>query len=134
MAIAKGEGQYCWNITDPVLLNKIANANNGEMIKSIDFKMANLEWNIEIYPNGMQKDRIGSFDIFLRLLHRPKNWRDIIINLAIQSPQTQSNFVDMVIYNDHAMSWGWDAHTLSLKEVKQAQHDKLMLKISIRII
>lgn len=133
-AVTQPEGQYAWKIHDQSLLNQIMSATNGEKFQSDDFKMADLNWKIEIQPNGMNADRVGSFDVFLSLLHRPPQWKELIINFTIQSPQTQSSYVDMVTYKEGKMSIGWSAFTLSLEELKETKYDGLIFIVSVKII
>ena len=133
-AVTQTEGSHTWSITDPMMLRKIVNAKNGQQYKSGHFKMANLDWRIEIKPNGMSRANIGSFDVFLKLLHRPSQWQEIIIAFTIQSPQTKSSYMDLTTYKEGEMSPGWSDFSLSLKEVKQRHLKKLILKVTIKII
>eukprot|EP01084_Bolivina_argentea_P166067 288412_1 len=87
-------------IHNPKLLNKIIDAKNKEMFVSDVFSLADLYWQIEIhaYPNGWEKDRMGSFDVFIKLLSLPASLQSVIINRTIQCPQTQSSCTSISTY------------------------------------
>eukprot|EP01084_Bolivina_argentea_P025922 48192_1 len=93
------EGTYTWNINDRKLLNKIVNAKNGERFYSDVFAIGELNWKIQINPNGWQKERMGSFDVYVKLLSLPTSWESVIINRIIQCPQTESSQTSISTYN-----------------------------------
>ena len=128
--VTETEGSYQWNC---LIENKISEAKNEQGFRSIDFKMANLTWRLEIYPNGQRKDRIGSFDIYLSLLKRPKRWKKIIATMIIQSPQTKSSFVGMPIFEKDKMNKTWPNCSLSLSEFIQSNLEHLSIKVFIKI-
>eukprot|EP01084_Bolivina_argentea_P309793 535899_1 len=113
------EGTYTWNIHDVKLLKKIVNAKNGERFVSDVFTIGELNWKIEMYPNGNNKEEMGSFDVFVTLLSLPTSWKSVIINKSIQCQQTKSSQTDLSTYNNSGrQSLGWNVNCLRLEEIK----------------
>ena len=97
-------GSFCWKITNTNLINKILNANNGDEFVSDIFKIAKLDWRIDIYPNGQKKTNIGSFDVAVTLMTMPDKWKSIIVQLTIHSPQTHSKVISLGTYTKDSTS------------------------------
>ena len=95
--------------------------------------MANLDWRITIYPNGVNQSHLGSFDVRLRLINLPSQWKELMITFTIHSPQTQSGFVDLCTYKQGSMSKGWPCLCLSYKRLK-LNLTQLQFNISIKLL
>eukprot|EP01084_Bolivina_argentea_P310025 536343_1 len=127
---------YKWRIVDKLLIDQILNADNNTSFQSKRFKIENLDWQLEIYPNGLNAKYLGSFDVLLLLNTIPPEWKCIVVAITIYSPQTYSQFSCIHEYSEkskcHARDW--PPYTLSLSELKQLQPQEITLTVSIEIL
>jgi len=87
------------------MFTQIINAKNGEEFKSNIFRIGEIEWQIEMHPNGYRKEEIGSCDVYLKLISMPSSWKQITVTRTIKSIQTYSSQTCMMRY-DIGFSWG----------------------------
>ena len=130
----QNDSKCVWTIDDPQVMNRISNVKCGELISSEAFKMADLNWNIELYPNGHNKNTKGSFDVYLKLKTLPSSFKEIIIQRSIISSQTKSSCTNLSKYTKNSMRWGWPVNTLTLKEIKRSNVQSLTFVIEIKIM
>ena len=71
------QGTYQYIIEDPIVLDKIIIAENGQNFDSDVFNVSNLKWLISIFPNGENSDNINQFRIFLRLFAMATAWKSV---------------------------------------------------------
>eukprot|EP01084_Bolivina_argentea_P113943 202967_1 len=109
-------GNYTLNITDNELVNKILNAKNGEEFTSDVFTIGDLNWQIELNPNGWNQSTVGAVGVFVKLITLPSSWKNVTIMRSIQSPQTQSSYTRLATYIKNGQSKGWPDYTLRLEE------------------
>ena len=108
-------GEYEWSIS--LRLRAMVNAKNREKFISPKFKMLDLMWCIEAYPNGNTPQSVGAFNIYLKLVSMPKAWQSISILRILRCPQTMSGYSAVSNYQRRT-SLGWPDFTLSLQDVK----------------
>ena len=87
--MALHEGSYTWEIEGD-LLQQMKNAKPKQELKSPIFQMCQLNWQLEVYPNGKRDNDVGSFRLFLKLLSIPKDWKQIILSRRLQCLETGS--------------------------------------------
>ena len=73
------EGSYTWKIIDPLTVDKILHANNGDKFISDPFIISRIKYQLEVYPNGEIPELSGYFMIYLRILSLPKYVKNITI-------------------------------------------------------
>ena len=90
-------GKFTWTIknhNDENVLNDMLNAKNGEkFISKQDFKTGDITWGLWARPNGKNKDDIGSFDLWLKLISLPPSYTSITITQTLRSIETYSTAV-----------------------------------------
>ena len=91
-------------------------------------------WNIQIqaYPNGIDEDSIGLFDIFVKLLELPPKWSNIVVCRTIECVESSSKYTCIASYEKDS-SYGWCDGALSLKEVNTIYHKYKKLTFIIKI-
>eukprot|EP01084_Bolivina_argentea_P095319 171395_1 len=65
-------GTYTWRITDPQIVDSMLHAEYKQVFKSEIFEIANLKWQVLLYPNGHEPKWKGSFCIRLKPIHIPQ--------------------------------------------------------------
>ena len=91
-------GSWTWNIRDKALIQKMLNAKNVQRFYSPTFKIAELDWQLLICPNGHTKEVPGAFDLYLKLIKMPKLWNVIMMTRTLDSPQTHTKVISMDKY------------------------------------
>ena len=94
LSIEKMNGAtYSWQIknTDP-LIDKILNAKNKQKFTSDKFKIGELEFCLELYPNGFDENSVGLVDLFLKLLNIPSEWAEVWVNYRLFCNETLSSW------------------------------------------
>ena len=91
-------GIYIWHITDPIMVQNILNAKMGEKFTSDPFKIARLNCQLEIYPNGNKEELSGFFIIHCKILSLPKYIKHIawsrifqVLECKAGAPYTRNN-------------------------------------------
>eukprot|EP01084_Bolivina_argentea_P310027 536350_1 len=125
-----------WRIMDKSLINQILNATNKTSFVSNKFERCrqNLYWQLKIYPNGDSIKYIDSFDVFLKLITMPTEWKCVVIAFTIHSPQTCSKFSSIHQFDNTISKCYWPPYTLSLSELKQLHPSEIILTVDIEIL
>eukprot|EP01083_Nonionella_stella_P091140 254736_1 len=123
-------GSYKWTISDAKLFSQMLSSNNKEQFVSPSFQIGGLKWIIQAYPNGIDEDSMGLFDIFVKLLSLPPKWDHIIVRRTIECLESSSKYTCIATYEKDS-SFGWCDGALSLKEVAQFKQLTFVIKITI---
>ena len=128
------DGEIIWNISSKSgFLNNVLNAKNKQQFGSNIISIGQFKWQMIMTPNGMDKESIGSCDIFLNLISMPSKYNQITILMMIKCPQTHSSYTTMCIYKI-GQSFGWPPGTQSLAELKFHQNTNIQFIIVIKIL
>ena len=93
LSIEKMNGAtYSWQIKDDELINRILNAANKEKFVSDRFKVGELEFCLEIYPNGFDEHSVGLVDLFLKLINIPNEWTECWVNYRLYCNELLSSW------------------------------------------
>ena len=87
------QGAFQWYINNE-LLHKMKNANRKQKFASHAFKIAELNWLLEAYPNGDKDADQGFFKIYVKLLPLPTDWNHIMARQRIQCTETIKKISD----------------------------------------
>ena len=138
--ISLNDGECIWSIDKNLrnksqerILTKILNAKNGQEFKSNKFTIGQITWQIRLFPNGTDKESIGSCDVYLKLISMPSSWKEITITLTIKSIQTYSSYTHMNTCKI-GESFGWPSYTLSQSELRDGNFNGIDFFISIKIL
>eukprot|EP01084_Bolivina_argentea_P058942 107583_1 len=123
-------GRYKWNISDHKRFKEMILACNKQQFVSDPFEIGKLKWIIQAYPNGIDEDSIGLFDIFVKLLSLPQKWDHIIVRRTIECIQSLSKYTCIATYEKDS-SFGWCDGALSLKEVSHFKQLTFIITITI---
>ena len=123
-------GRYKWIIDDKKLFGEMLIADNKEQFVSPLFEIGKLKWIIQAYPNGIDEDSIGLFDIFVKLISLPTKWDHIIVRRTIECKQSFSKYTCIATYEKDS-SFGWCDGALSLQEVSNFKELTFIIKITI---
>ena len=123
-------GTYEW-IIDYETLQQMKKAKAEQEFSSPKFKIAELYWMIDSYPNGNDESDAGSFDIFLKILSMPTKWSDIILCYNIRCNETLSSCITTKSFDASGGNWGWGTNTMQFNEIQSL--NKLSFTISIII-
>ena len=126
-------GEYSCIIDDPYLIEQMLAAENKQDFLSNIFSIAELNWQIDFYPNGNKEYNLGSFMVYLKLLSFRKSWKEIIVCRRISCPEAASSSTSIVSYTQNKSN-GWDQNTLKLSELIELQPKKILFDINIRIL
>eukprot|EP01083_Nonionella_stella_P176896 620276_1 len=87
-------GTYKWHVDDTRLIKKILSAKLGDKLESDEvFQVGKLNWKLELYPTGWDKDTKGFCNVCVKLLAMPASWKCIFCQLHIECPQIQAKMV-----------------------------------------
>ena len=123
-------GTYEW-IIDYDTLQQMKKAKAEQEFCSPKFKIAELYWMIDAYPNGNDESDSDSFDIFLKVLSVPTKWSDIILCYNICCNETQSSCITTASFEASGDNWGWGTDTMTFNEIQSL--NKLSFTVSIII-
>eukprot|EP01083_Nonionella_stella_P198852 729753_1 len=97
---------YMLRILDSHFIREIRSAKCGEEFEFVEvFQVGTLNWNIALYPNGMDEEDEGFCGVFVELLGMPSSWKSIFCQVHIECPQMQNKMVFLQSYNEPT-SWG----------------------------
>ena len=123
-------GTFEW-IIDNEILQQMKKAEQSQRFPSKKFKISELDWLLDVYPCGNADDRVGNFEVFLRLLLLPRKWKDIILCFSLHCNETLCSKTSVATFNDVDHSWGWPIDTMRLSDIQSL--NRLSLTTSIRI-
>ena len=78
-AMATSNSTYSWNVSDPSVIQKMKAAKHGVRFFSPIFKLHNLRWQVEIWPNGQSDKSEGKTQTFINLVSLPPSIRQITV-------------------------------------------------------
>ena len=123
-------GSYQW-IIDNDTLQQMKNKKGRSKFSSHRFKIAELEWNIDVYPNGYYDSERGTFQVYLELVSLPHTWDHILLCHNIYCPETQSSHTSLQEYGKIRKDWGWPNNVMKFTEIESL--NQLSLIVSVRI-
>lgn len=123
-------GSYEWNISEGDHQKMLCAQNKQQFVSPI-FNIGAMTWIVQGYPNGIDRDSIGLFDIFVKLLTIPNNWQQIVVRRTIECTQSHSKYTCIASYEKDS-SFGWCDGALSLAEA--ATFQSLNFNIEIHIL
>ena len=126
-------GSFTWNIIDKNLIQNILNAPNKQKFESKPFTIAQLQWILQLYPNGSRDDNKGSVKVYLKLLAMPAGLDSIICSRVISYNQTFANHSYISTFNKSGHRLGVPDGLLIL-EWQSLISDKLAISVAIRIL
>ena len=94
------------------------------------FEVGRFKWIVQGYPNGIDRDSIGLFDIFVKLLSLPTNWDHIVVRRTIECIESSSKYTCIASYEKDS-SFGWCDGALSLSEAATFKSLSFVIKIHI---
>ena len=127
-------GHYTWTVNDPHLTKNMLQAKHRQKAKSHPFTMANLRWELEIYPNGSRDNEPGFVNIYLNLHALPAALQQIELALCIRCDQTSVGHSDIAQYSVEAMSWGMGGKELPLALWKTMNLRSLSITVTVNIL
>eukprot|EP01083_Nonionella_stella_P075141 204073_1 len=136
----KYTGSYKWHIDDATLINKILSAKCGSCFESDEiFHVGELNWKINLYPNGLSEKSKGCCGVGAILVGRrsfpfylsfPSSWKSIFCQIHIECPQMQSKMVFSHLYNK---PYCWTHYISSFEDLKASRGTQLSFVITIHI-
>eukprot|EP01084_Bolivina_argentea_P095318 171393_1 len=84
-------GTYTWRITDPQIVDSMLHAEYKQVFKSEIFEIANLKWQVLLYPNGHEPKWKGSFCVRLKLIDIPQMIAKIVFFRQFRLLETGSS-------------------------------------------
>ena len=126
-------GNYTWKITDDILISNMLSAYPAELFESNIFKIANLKWQILLYPNGEKQQRKGNVKIYIRLVEFPEELSTICTAFTIQCDNTMSANTNIKKFIKSADIWGWSNKTLLLSKWRSMKLKNISITISLKI-
>eukprot|EP01084_Bolivina_argentea_P234736 395163_1 len=136
MFTGANSGHYTWIINDKPLINNILNAANGKVCESKPFTMRNMQWTIQLYPNGDKEQHKGSVMIYLKLLSIPKVIGKIVVCYSILCDKTFASYIKIREYTHSDNIWGFPdrSGTLLLSEWRSLSTDTLAITVDVNVI
>lgn len=127
-------GHFTWNITDKQLIEYMLNCPHGQGFQSKPFKMANLRWQITLFPNGETEHNTDDATIYLSLLNMPQLLQEIGISWIMQCNQTGVGHSSIDKITRHQMSIGGAIIPLSLLKAVCPSSGTLSITVTINIL
>eukprot|EP01084_Bolivina_argentea_P139236 244949_1 len=109
-------GTVTWKIEKNDMV-KFLQAKNKEILMGSSFYVADHKFNLYVQPNGCNKNRIGSVDLFLELTSMPANVCASRIKFEMFCYETLTSFKTTITYDQYT-SWGWQAFDMRKEECK----------------
>eukprot|EP01084_Bolivina_argentea_P234738 395167_1 len=136
MFTGANSGHYTWIINDKPLINNILNAANGKVCESKPFTMRNMQWAIQLYPNGDKEQHKGSVMIYLKLLSIPKIIQKVVARNSILCDKTFASYGNIREYTHTNNIWGFPdgPGSLLLSEWKSLDTENLSITVGVNII
>eukprot|EP01084_Bolivina_argentea_P234737 395164_1 len=136
MFTGANSGHYTWIINDKPLINNILNAANGKVCESKPFTMRNMQWTIQLYPNGDKEQHKGSVMIYLKLLSIPKIIQKVVARNSILCDKTFASYGNIREYTHTNNIWGFPdrSGTLLLSEWKSLNTENLAITVDVNVI
>ena len=135
----RNSGDFKWIIDDPQTMQKMLAATNEEQFESEPFLMANLQWTLDIYPNGETKEHEGNVCLYLRLLEMPSTLQGITASVIFLFGNWTSGYNDKFRYfvtdDETTLTLGMnsDCTRIPLSFWKESGDGSLSVSVSINI-
>ena len=123
-------GSYQW-IIDNDTLQLMKSKKGRSKFSSHTFKIAELEWIIDVYPNICSSSEAGIFQVYLRLVSLPTTWEHVLLCLNIRCPETQSSHTSLQQWDEGRSDWGWPPNAMKFTEIESL--NQLSFIASIRV-
>ena len=127
-------GHYTWTVDDPKMTSSILGAKHRQKAKSRPFTMANLRWELEVYPNGNRDNVPGFVNIYLNLHALPAALEEIELALCIRCDKSSVGHSDIAQYSTEAMSWGMGGKELPLALWRTMNVQTLSITVTMSIL
>ena len=123
-------GGHQWYIEGD-LLTQMKSASRTQKFVSNRFKICELEWQIEIYPNGKKNDDESSVKVYIKLLSLPSSWKHFFARIRVICNETKTSFtwISKFVKNYKA---GWHDNSMRLEEIQHLE--KLSFTVSATIL
>lgn len=125
-------GTFEWNI-EGQLLQKMLDAKNTVKFESEGFKIRNIPFCLEVYPNGNDKQSIGSFLIFTKINHWPNGMKSMKIRQFYYCTQTLMSVSYVNLYNSDDTSCGTTHRKILLSQLRSMGSNLACLNIGVTI-
>eukprot|EP01084_Bolivina_argentea_P139235 244945_1 len=110
-------GTVTWKIEKNDMV-KFLQAKNKEILMGSSFYVGDHKFTLDVQPNGCSKDRIGSVDLFLKLLSMPANVCESRIKFEMFCYETLTSYKTAIIYEGQGIAFGWKAFDMRKEECK----------------
>eukprot|EP01084_Bolivina_argentea_P021004 39011_1 len=122
-------GVFEWAI-DSRLLNTMLNARNGWHYESKVFRIADIPFQLEVYPNGRTKEQIGYFLVYVDIVSWPTWVESMFVCKSQYCSVTGSHYTCIVKYSQNANCIG---HPTTLSLLSEIRYNTLPLYIGTSI-
>ena len=125
------QGTYSWSISDPIIVEKMLNAETGDKFTSTPFTIARVKCQIEVYPNGDKQELSGYFVIYLRILSLPKYVKNITVGriFHVLENRAGASFHNTISQVNH----DWWGRKCPLSELIELNPNTITVQIEIII-
>ena len=91
-------GSYEWYF-DNEDLEKAKSMTAGQSMSSGLFEMSQLKWILYAYPNGVNTDGQGWFDLYLQIRKMPYKWSMIVAFVMLKCKETHAQQAKLLSFN-----------------------------------
>ena len=123
-------GEYTWNINNENT-NQMQNANNKQHFTSDIFKIAELNWQLAVFPNGKREVDKGSFRINLVATSFPMEWKSAITHVTYRCNETKSARSNVYIITKDNKLFGWGTNVMLFDEIRNLNQLSMTINITI---
>eukprot|EP01084_Bolivina_argentea_P002166 3985_1 len=120
-------GTYTWRITDPQMVKSMLNAECKQVFNSEIFEIANLKWQLLLYPNGHDVKWKGLFCVHLKPIDIPQMISKIVFfrQFRILETGTGGSWISQLSNDD----WAQENRFLYLSQASKLKQISIQLKL-----
>ena len=124
-----GSAQHLWTV-DASTLQQMKNCDVGQAFESPIFEIEGLSWQFEAYPNAEDEQGAGGFDLFIKLVHIPSSWKNIVCCIKIQCLETMTEYSNACVFSK-GEAFAWPVNSMLFSEIESL--DSLSFSIEIEM-
>lgn len=135
--IEENENEFEWTVTkQDDSLSAFLQCPNKQRITSSTFKINDLPFTLEAYPNGDSDGNINSVMLYCTLLSLKETYKEIMVNVRLFCRDTNTSFTSIAHFTSTRNSAGWTPDTLHLDELLEcsATTDQLTFGCTLRVL
>eukprot|EP01084_Bolivina_argentea_P289246 496644_1 len=125
---------YTWKVTDPKLITKMKNATTGTKFRSQTFRLFNLTWEFELWPNGQSGKTRRNVMIYLVLCGLSPNVKSINIwrNYVFVEGNIEHDYNAELTHDRHAQYCNsWKLGTLTTTNIQN--FNQFTFKVDVKL-